>query len=648
MVFKSSLDSLFIFTLVIIITGLQTFSPLVPLHRAIGQPHDSAMMITWRVLVWTCVYAPTFTPLSQKPLVTAMIVVSSTFLGQNTFPILLTDRPLWLDVIWAGFLILWSVELFQMMRPLQLWSQIAFISVWFLVGFVLFIEDTFYGYASVLQTVQFIMLCVIHIRIVDYTFYPNSRLLWRVLTIWILLPCAALLISTPLQYWAGMSGIRNFSGNMICNTEGFSAVPVNISELQSMVKRGSVRVAGGLHSWSNYICPVAKGTIVRTTELRSIEMLSNGDVRCGAGVTMGSITTYLKAFHRQLEETWHSDVTLGGAVATGIHHRGEDFMDCCVSSLRLMLGDGEIVEVSPDTQWNGINVWYQIPGSVGLLGIIVELTIKSIPLTTIEYTSKIHSWSDEQELDAQLNAWLASNVRNDTLLIVPMEKKMIISSKARTTVVESDKTDEKLPVYATTTYAIVGFAFDLYAGFWSAAYTFAIGWFMPLNLYGSSQYDFFKERLTVSSLHTETRKMLNRLGTEHATIELDTPVECKQLSKCVHKLSTFKPYTPSLEVRYATQGPYANVAHGECVVHIDFSLPIWLLDAMQQNMADFNHFCPSHFQHNGKANWLQVKHTRLYKAPPLAKMSTSMLSTEFQSLRKYADPYDKFMYAVAP
>jgi len=577
-----------------------------------------------------------------------MIVVISTFLGQNTFPILSIERPLWLDVIWAGSLILWSVELFQMMRPFQLWSQITFISGWFFVGFVLFVEDTFYGYASALQTVQFIMLCVIHIRIIEYTFYPNLRLLWRVFTIWILLPCSALFISTPLQYWTGISGIRNFSGNMICNSNGFSTAPVNTSVLRSMVKRGNLRVAGGLHSWSNYICPNSKGTIVRTTELRSIEMLPNGDVRCGAGVTMGSITSYLRAFDRQLQETWHPDVTLGGAVATGIHHRGEDFVDCCVSSLRLMLANGEIVEVFPDTQWNGIEVWYQIPGSVGLLGIIVELTIKSVPLSTIKYTSRIDSWSDEQELDAHLNAWLASKMRDDTLLVVPMEKKMIISSKSSTSFGKGGKTSEKLPIYATTTYAMAGFAFDLYAGFWSIAYTFAVGWLMPLNLYGKSQYEFFKNRLTVSSLDVETRKLLNQLGTEHATIEIDTPVDCLHLSKCVHKLSKLKPYTPSLEIRYATKKPYKNVAHGECVLHIDFSLPIWLLDAMQENMVNLDYYCPSQFQHSGKANWLQVQNTRLYKQPPLAKMSPSMLSNDFQTLREYADPKGKFMYAVAP
>jgi hypothetical protein len=649
MTIRSSFDSLLVVSLIIILTGLQTLRPLVPLHRAIGQPQDSAMMVIWRVLVWTSVYAPALTSMSQRPIVTGTIVIVSVLLGQNTYPMLLIERPIWLDILWVCFLIVWSVELFQMMTPFQQWKQIAFSAMWFLVGAILFAENIFSGYASAFAFIQYILLVVIHTRMDKYTFYSNSRVLWQTFTVWILIPCASVFLSSPVHYLVGISGIRNFAGQMLCNTGTFSLEPVDEDELREYVLNSDLRVAGGMHSWANYMCPSESGNIVRTTQLRSIEMQSNGDLICGAGVTMGSIVTYLKALGRQLEETWHSDVTLGGAVATGVHHRGSDFMGCCVSSVRMMLGNGEIVNVDNHTTWNGINVWNHIPGSVGLLGIVVELTIKSIPLSTTTYIPSIKSWTTEQELTSHLDAWIAENVRNDVLFVIPIERRMVISSKTVTpldTDMKGDGRDLQLPVYSTTSYAINGAAFDLYASFWSTAYTFTIGWFLPLNLYGGEQFDFVIDHLTEASHNAETRNNLNRLGTEHATIEIDLPIDCSKLSQCVRKFSTLKPYTPLLEIRYATNLPHVHVAHGECVLHVDFSIPLWLLDTMQAQLSELAVFCPSEFQHHGKSTLLQTTNTRLYKPPPSAQIPASMISEEFQKLQDYADPSRKFMYAV--
>ena len=77
------------------------------------------------------------------------------------------------------------------------------------------------------------------------------------------------------------------------------------------------------------------------------------------------------------------DQTIGGAVATGTH--GSSFqhgsLSSQVTSLRLMLANGTVIDVSPDSNphlFNAAGV------SVGRLGIIMDLTMKIVPDKLVE------------------------------------------------------------------------------------------------------------------------------------------------------------------------------------------------------------------------------------------------------------------------
>lgn len=102
-----------------------------------------------------------------------------------------------------------------------------------------------------------------------------------------------------------------------------------------------------------------------------------GILRCGAGTTLSSLTTLL------LPRGWMlpvvpgtAEVSVGGAVAADVHGKNHPVNGCFsqhVDSLRLMTGEGELIECSPGQR---AEVFHATCGGMGLTGFIVDVSLR--------------------------------------------------------------------------------------------------------------------------------------------------------------------------------------------------------------------------------------------------------------------------------
>ena len=111
-----------------------------------------------------------------------------------------------------------------------------------------------------------------------------------------------------------------------------------------------------------------------------------GEVTVAAGVPQRMLLEYLSEYKYGSQPegwvlpafSWFVDQTIGGAVATGTH--GSSFqhgsLSSQVTSLRLLLANGTIVDVSPSTY---PHLFDAAGVSVGRLGVITDLTLKIKP-----------------------------------------------------------------------------------------------------------------------------------------------------------------------------------------------------------------------------------------------------------------------------
>ena len=181
----------------------------------------------------------------------------------------------------------------------------------------------------------------------------------------------------------------NYAGVSFCASQtGSKRTVYKFEEVQDAVRNHyPLRAVGGGHSWNGFACPSptlpgrctahrsSTGSspsplIIDMKGLRHIRF--NGDrtaVICGAGATMGDIDDYLQPFDLEMTRHWWREVTIGGAVATGVTHDGASIRRC-VGNLTLVTANASLVTFSPTSE-----DWETIFGSVGAFGVILEVEV---------------------------------------------------------------------------------------------------------------------------------------------------------------------------------------------------------------------------------------------------------------------------------
>ena len=152
---------------------------------------------------------------------------------------------------------------------------------------------------------------------------------------------------------------------------------------------------------------------------------TTGELRCLAGVTLDDL---LRVF---LPRGWIVPVspgtryvTLGGAVASDVHgknHHKEGSFACHIKEMRVMLADGTIVTCS---RRKNAELFHAVCGGMGLLGIVLELTLRMKRVPSASMRQKSLRARNLQELDDLLEqyaettysvAWIDCLARGTTL-----------------------------------------------------------------------------------------------------------------------------------------------------------------------------------------------------------------------------------------
>ena len=166
-----------------------------------------------------------------------------------------------------------------------------------------------------------------------------------------------------------------------------------MSQIQSIIRANeAVRASGFAHSWNPFMCPNKTGVVIKMQEIRGLKFENNKFI-AGSGTSMGSLVNFMMKYGQELPSFWVSDISIGGAVATGVHNDGIGFFECCVEKITMVNGLGNILEISKND-----TMWKFIPGSIGRIGIIAEVVITGQPLSKLQYVTTKTSWYSTQHI----------------------------------------------------------------------------------------------------------------------------------------------------------------------------------------------------------------------------------------------------------
>ena len=139
-------------------------------------------------------------------------------------------------------------------------------------------------------------------------------------------------------------------------------------------------------------------------------------VTVAAGIPQRQLLEYLSEYTHWNEPegwtlpafSWFIDQTIGGAVATGTH--GSSFqhgsLSSQVESMRLMVANGTIIDVSPESN---PHLFKAAGVSIGRLGVITDLTLKIKPQQAVTRSlDDINIWQFADEVERVQNEYTAA------------------------------------------------------------------------------------------------------------------------------------------------------------------------------------------------------------------------------------------------
>ena len=170
----------------------------------------------------------------------------------------------------------------------------------------------------------------------------------------------------------------NWAGDQRCAPARI-ARPGGEDELAELVApAGRVRVAGSGHSFTDIAC--TDGVLVDLGRMNRVLAQDGEHVTVEAGITLHQLGQELAARGLAMENQGDIDrQTLAGALSTATHGTGARFANLSsrVAGMRLVTAGGDVVEPSGDDL-------LAARVSLGSLGAISQVTLRCVPLFTIE------------------------------------------------------------------------------------------------------------------------------------------------------------------------------------------------------------------------------------------------------------------------
>lgn len=187
---------------------------------------------------------------------------------------------------------------------------------------------------------------------------------------------------------------KNWAKNQRCTTS--IVTPKNTQELIDIVKKAAqehktIRAYGTGHSWSNIVCN--DGYILNTDKLNNIISVDKNkrQVTVQAGIKLKDLNEQLAQHGLSLSNQGAiTEQSLAGVVSTATHGSGKTgTFASFITQIQLLTADGNLKTISA-TQNN--EFFPAVRTSIGMLGIMTELTIQCEPLFQVQRTIKTMNW----------------------------------------------------------------------------------------------------------------------------------------------------------------------------------------------------------------------------------------------------------------
>jgi len=213
-------------------------------------------------------------------------------------------------------------------------------------------------------------------------------------------------------------------------TPAEEVAPRDKSELQKIIRDTNkyvspVRAIGSRHSLNE--CAATPGTTVHMDHFRDIGQPANGTITVGGGARVIEIAQKLKEHRLQIEVTPEIGNATAGSVAccgtkdSSLGPRGLGQVSSCVQSLRMIDAKGNDLSID-DTSQPSLS---EVRCSYGLLGIIYEVTFRTQPLQSLEFSYRTFDLRNLPTLDEILGAQDGGFLA----ILLPYDRKLMVERR---------------------------------------------------------------------------------------------------------------------------------------------------------------------------------------------------------------------------
>jgi L-gulonolactone oxidase len=180
---------------------------------------------------------------------------------------------------------------------------------------------------------------------------------------------------------------RNWAGDQSCQPAAFER-PGSAEEVAEALERAAandwtVRVAGAGHSFTPAV--LTEGMLLSLERMDAVLDAdpASGVVRVQAGATLHALNDELARLGLAFENLGDIDVqSIAGATATGTHGTGGRLANLSsgLEAIELVTADGSRLECSRDSY---PDAWRAARVSLGALGVVTEVTLRTVPAFTL-------------------------------------------------------------------------------------------------------------------------------------------------------------------------------------------------------------------------------------------------------------------------